>query len=144
MSNGARFKGVAIGVSSRLQLIVVEIIPVDERIMHFRMKHTLGFMSLIAMYVPTEVCGPDEEDMFYAKLDSVLDQCSHRDTPIVLGDSNAATGTERTGYELCVGTHGSGTRNTNSSLFSELCKKQKVENCRFLVSEIRAAPLDLA
>ena len=33
MSNGARLKGVAIGVSSRLQSSVVEVIPVDERIM---------------------------------------------------------------------------------------------------------------
>ena len=33
MSNRARLKGVAIGVSSKLQPSVVEIIPVDERIM---------------------------------------------------------------------------------------------------------------
>ena len=40
---------------------------VDERIILLRLKHTLGFMSLVAVYVPTEVCG--EEEMFYAKLD---------------------------------------------------------------------------
>ena len=33
MSSGHRVKGVAIGVSSRLQPSVVEVIPVDERIM---------------------------------------------------------------------------------------------------------------
>ena len=33
MSNGARLKRVAIGGSSRLQPSVVEVIPVDERIM---------------------------------------------------------------------------------------------------------------
>ena len=33
MSNGHHVKGVAIGVSSRLQPSVVEVIPVDERIM---------------------------------------------------------------------------------------------------------------
>ena len=33
MSNGARLKGVAIGVSSRLQPSVVEVILVDEHIM---------------------------------------------------------------------------------------------------------------
>ena len=37
----------------------------------------------------------------YAKLDSVLNQCLHWDTLIVLGDFNAVTGTERAGYELC-------------------------------------------
>ena len=43
--------------------------------MRLRLKHTLGFMSLVAVYTPTEVCGADEKEMFYAKLDSVLDQC---------------------------------------------------------------------
>ncbi len=32
MSNGARLRGVAIGISSRLQPSVVEVTPVDERI----------------------------------------------------------------------------------------------------------------
>ena len=61
------------------------------------------------MYASTEVCGTKEE-MFYAKLDSVLDQCPLRDALIVLGDFNAVTGSERAGYEICVGPHGSGTR----------------------------------
>ena len=73
-------------------------------------------MSLFAVYTPTEMCGTDEKEMFYAKLDSVLDQYLRQDTPIVLGDFNVVTGTERAGYELCVGPRGSGIRNTNSSL----------------------------
>ena len=52
----------------------------------------------------------EEKEMFYAKLDSVLDQCPHCDALIVLGDFNAVTGSERAGYEICVGPHGSGTR----------------------------------
>ena len=76
MSNGAHLKGVAIGVSSRLQPSVVEVIPVDKRIMRLRLKHILCFTSLVAVYALTEVCGADEKETFYAKLDSVLDQCS--------------------------------------------------------------------
>ena len=93
MSNGACLRRVAIGISSRLQPSVVEVIPVDEHIMRLRLKHTLGFMSLFEVYAPTEVCGADEE-MFYAKFDSVLDHYPYRDTLIVLGDFNATTGTE--------------------------------------------------
>ena len=62
--------------------------------MELRLKHTLGFMSLIAVYAPTEVCGADEKKMFYAKLDFVLDQCLRRDTLIVFGDFNVVTATE--------------------------------------------------
>ena len=75
MNNGAHLRKVTISISSRLQLSVVEVTLVDERIMRLRLKHTLGFMSLVAVYAPTEVCGAGEKEMFYAKLDSVLDQC---------------------------------------------------------------------
>ena len=32
----------------------------------------MGFMSLVAVYTPIKVCGADEKETFYAKLDSVL------------------------------------------------------------------------
>ncbi|KAG0719096.1 Craniofacial development protein 2 [Chionoecetes opilio] len=107
---------VAIGISSKLQPSVVEVTPVDERIMRVRMKHTLGFMSLVAVYAPTEMRKTEEKEMFYAKLDSVLDQCPPRDTLIVLGDFNATTGNVRDGYELCVAPMAPVPKNTNSSL----------------------------
>ena len=63
-------KGVAIGISSILQPSVVEVTPVDERIMRLRLKLGLGFMSVVAVCTPTEVCETEEKEMFYAKLDS--------------------------------------------------------------------------
>ena len=88
--------------------------------MQLRLKHSLGFMSVVAVYAPTEVC--ETEEMFFAKLDSELDQCPCRDALIVLGYFNAVTGTERAGYEICVCPHGSGTRNDNSSFLLNLAK----------------------
>ena len=126
MSNGARLRGVAIGISSRLQPSVVEVTPVDERIMQLRLKHSMGFMSVVAVYAPTEMCETEEKEMFYAKLELVLDQCPRRDTLIVLGDFNAVTGSERDGYEICVGPHGSGTRNTNSSLLLNFARSRRL------------------
>ena len=73
-----------------------------------------------------KVCGVDEKEMLYAKLDSVLNQCLHRDTLIVLGDFNASTGTERAGSELCVGPHGSGIRIISSSLFLSFAKPRRL------------------
>ncbi len=70
-----------------------EVTPIDERIMLLRLKHTLGFMSLVAVYPPTETSELEEKEMFYAKLDSIVDQCPSRDTLVVLGDFNAVTGT---------------------------------------------------
>ena len=47
----------------------------------------------------------------------MVDQCPRRDTLLVLGDLNESTGTDRDGYETCVGPHGSGTVNLNSTKF---------------------------
>lgn len=40
----------------------------------------MGFISLIAVYGPTEMCGFEEKEMFFAKLNSILDQFPPRDT----------------------------------------------------------------
>ncbi len=46
----AHLEGVAVRISSQLQSSVTGVTPVDERIILVRLKHTLGFMSLIAVY----------------------------------------------------------------------------------------------
>ena len=53
------------------------------------------------------VCEIGEKEMFYAKLESVLVQCPCCDELIIQGDLNAVTGTQRTGYEICVGPYSS-------------------------------------
>ena len=62
------------------------------------------------------------KDAFYATLESVVDQGPRRDTLLVLGDFNASTGTDRDGYETCVGPHVSGTVNLNSSKFLDFTR----------------------
>ena len=82
-------------------------------------------MSVVAVYASTEVCETEEKEMYYAKHDSVLDQCPHRDALIVLGAFNVVTGTERAGNEICVGPHGSGTRNDNSSFLLNFARSRR-------------------
>lgn len=81
-----RFKGVAVGISSSLQPFVVKVTTVDERIMRVKMKHTLGFIPLVAVYAPTEKCEDAKKEVFYDKLSSILDQCPSGVTLIVVGD----------------------------------------------------------
>ena len=52
----------------------------------------------------------------------MIDQCPRRDTLLVLGDFNASTGTDRDGYETCVGPHGSKTVNQNSTNFFDFAR----------------------
>ena len=114
---------------------------VYERIMCVRLKHVLGFMSRIAVYTPIERCDPEEKEVFCTKLDSMLDRCPYRDVPVVLGDFNAVTGIYRSGYDMCIGFHSSGTRNNYPSLLYT-SKIKEIEDCGREL-KIGATPSDL-
>ena len=57
--DGQHHVGVPIAISYRLQSSVVEVAPADERIMVMRLKHSFGFMSLVAVYAPTDMSKPE-------------------------------------------------------------------------------------
>ena len=112
-------------MSNKLTPMIIEVTPVDERIMRQRIWHSLGVVSLVSVYAPTEVSNLTMKDAFYATLKSVDDQCPRRDTLLVLGDFNASTRTERHGYGTCVGPQGSGTVNLNSTKFLDFARRSK-------------------
>ena len=93
-------------MSNKLTPMISEIILVNERIMRLRIHHSLGVISLVSVYAPTEASDLTVKDAFSATLESVVDQCPRQDTLLVLGDLNASTGTDRDGYETCVGPMG--------------------------------------
>lgn len=73
----AYLAGAMVTISSRLQSLVGDsptFSPDDKCIMVGRLTHTFGFMSLFAVYTPTDPCKLDEE-VFYAKFTSVADRC---------------------------------------------------------------------
>ena len=82
----------------------------------------MGVISLVSVYAPTDASDLTVKDAFYSTLESVVDQYPRRDTLLVLGDFNASTGTDRDGYETCVGPHGSGTVNLNSTKFLDFAR----------------------
>ena len=84
--------------------------------------HSLVIISLLSECAPTEASDLTMRDAFYYMLESVVDQCPRRDTLLVLGNLNASTGTDRNGYETCVGPHGSGTVNQNSTKFLDFAR----------------------
>ena len=121
-SDGYHAQGVAVAVSNKLTPMIIEVTPVNSHILRQRIRHSLGVISLVSVYAPTEVSDLTGKDAFYAALESVVDQCPRRDTLLVLGDFNASTGTDRDSYETCVGPHGSGTVNQNSTKFLDFAR----------------------
>ena len=98
-SDGYHTQGVSVAVPNKLIPMIIEVTPVNERIMRRRIHHSLGVVSLVSVYVPTGVSNLNMKDAFYATLESGVYQCPRRDTLLVLGDFNASTGTDRDGYE---------------------------------------------
>ena len=121
-SDAYHAQGVAVAVPNKLTPMIIEITPVNECNMRLRIRHSLGVISLVSVYAPTEVSDLTVKDAFYAMLQSVVDQCPRRDILLVLGDFNASTGIDRDGYEACVGPHGSGTMNQNSTKFLDFAR----------------------
>ena len=111
---------VAVAVSNKLTPMIIEVTQVNERIMRLRIPHSFGVISLVSVYAPTEASDLTVKDAFYATPEPVIDQCPRRDTLLVLGDFNASNGSDRIGYETCVGPHGSRTVNANSTKFQSL------------------------
>ena len=101
--DGYHSQGVAAAVSNKLTPMIIEVTLVNERIMRRRICHSLGVISLVHVNAPIEASDLTVKDAFYATLESVVDQCPRRDTLLVLGDFIASTGTDRDGYETCVG-----------------------------------------
>ena len=89
-------------------------------------RHSLVVISLVSGYAPTEVTDLTVKDTFHVALESVVDQCPRRDSGLVLGDFNASTGTDRDGFETCVGPHGSGTVNQNSTMFLHFARSRRL------------------
>ena len=83
--DGYHAQGVAVAVSNKLTPMIIEITLVNERIMRLRIRHSLGVVSLVSVYPPTEVSVLTVKDAFYATLESVVDWCPRRNTLPVLG-----------------------------------------------------------
>ena len=62
-------------MSNKLTPKIIEVTPVNERIMRRRIRRFVGVISLVSVYAPTETNDLAVKDAFYATLESVVDQC---------------------------------------------------------------------
>ena len=98
-SDGYHAQGVAVAVSNMLTPMIIEVTAVNKHGMTLRIRHSLGVISLVSVYAPTEASDLTMKDAFYVTLESVVGQCTKRDTLPILGVFNASIGTDRDGYE---------------------------------------------
>ena len=65
-SDGYHSQGVAVAVSNKLTPMMIEVTPVNERIMRLRIHHSLGVISLVSVCAPTEASDLTVKDSLYA------------------------------------------------------------------------------
>ena len=53
-SDGYHAQAVAVAVSNKLTPMIIEVTLVNKRIMRQRIRHSLGVISLVSVYAPTE------------------------------------------------------------------------------------------
>ncbi|KAG2471198.1 CAC1C protein, partial [Polypterus senegalus] len=121
-SDGCHTRGVAVALADWLVPMMSNVIPFNECIMRLRLRYSLGDLSVVPVYAPTMV-----RETFYLQLHSVVDGCPRSDTPMVMGDFNMTTGSDRAGYEDSVSPHGSGDRGESGSTLLDFVKSQGLQ-----------------
>ena len=85
-SDSYHAKGVAGAVSNKLTPMIIEVSPLNKRIMRLRIQHSLGVISLVSILAPTEASDLTMKETFYAVLESGVGRCLRRNTLLVLED----------------------------------------------------------
>ena len=67
-SDGYHAQAVAVAVSKKLTPMIIEVTPVNERIIRLRIHHSLGVISLVSVYAPAEASDLTMKDAFSATL----------------------------------------------------------------------------
>nr|KAG5712763.1 hypothetical protein BaRGS_029818 [Batillaria attramentaria] len=97
--------------------------PVNSRIItaKFITKKKDIKLNIIQCYAPTNDAEEEKKDDFYQQLQTVIDRGGAKDMTILMGDFNAKIGSDNTGYEDTMGTHGLGQMNENGERFADFC-----------------------
>ena len=106
-------EGVAFMLSREAQSALVGWEAISPRFIKatFRTQIDKLKLNLIMCYAPTNNSDEEVKEQFYEQLQGILMELNSRDINVLLGDFNAKIGTDNTGYERVMGTHGLGEMN---------------------------------
>jgi len=90
-------------------------------------------ITVIQVYAPTSYSSKENIEMFYGKLEQTTEELPKKDVKIIIGDWNAKVGTDNTGWEQVIGSHGYGEHNDRGDRLLEFSSKNKlfITNTRF-------------
>ena len=121
-----RRRGVAVVLSERAtstwQSANSKFVPISERIIRIRLKSHTGFLSLIAVYAPTNEPGNEADtESFYQSLQVEVANVPKRDMLLVVGDLNARVGNDADTWRGTLGKFGPAELNRNGEHLLDFC-----------------------
>jgi hypothetical protein len=119
-------RGVAIITTKEVHKSLLEWNPVSERIIKARYNSAFAKLTTIVCYAPTEDADEEEKDVFYDKLQEIIDETPSHDMLLLMGDLNAKVGTENKGRENTMGKQGIGECNNNGERLTTLCQENNL------------------
>ncbi|XP_022793399.1 craniofacial development protein 2-like [Stylophora pistillata] len=113
--NKQRIHGVGFAVKNELIRNLEELpVGVSECLTTLRLKLKSNQQAtVISAYAPTLQAEPEDKEIFYSTLDSVLTQIPSNHKIILLGDFNARVGRDRSVWKNVIGKEGVGNANSN-------------------------------
>nr|KAG5695063.1 hypothetical protein BaRGS_032556 [Batillaria attramentaria] len=116
-------EGVALMLAPEAQRALIGWESVNSRIItaKFITKKKDIKLNIIRCYAPTNDVEEEKKDDFYQQLQTVIDRGGAKDMTILMGDFNAKIGSDNTGYEDTMGTHGLGQMNEDGERFADFC-----------------------
>jgi len=115
--------GVALVMCGLLAECLTKWLPVSDRLLLTRFSVCHGHLSVVVAYALTEDSTDEVKDVFYGQLEATISNIRPHDTLLLLGDLNATTGTDCSGFKSVVGRFDSGDiePNDNSMRVLSLC-----------------------
>ena len=96
--------------------------PLSERLLKVRLQLESTYMSIIAVYAPTEVDVAIEAEHFYEKLQALVAATNQKDVIITFEDFNARVRPSTTPSRLH-GPHNPDKKNQNGTRLVDLCNQ---------------------
>ena len=96
--------------------------PSSERLLRLRLKSHSGFLSIIAVYAPTNELANEEESIaFYEELQECVRQVPRGDMLMIMGDFNARVGNDVAAWRGTIGHFGPEEQNENGVRLLDFC-----------------------
>lgn len=89
-----RILGTGFMIKKELKSVIVDFIPITDRLCKLRLKGKYQKITLINVHAPSEDKKVDIKEKFYSELSLAYDMIQKYDMKIVLGDANAQIGRE--------------------------------------------------